>query len=142
MTDVTRLVTIYKVATANIRDVLFEGEAGNFDGSNGNLKIPLSNSYKEYDMLGFYAKANNSGLYRYIYREVPTEQIDDLRNINHSISDEIGFSWGYASNDDYCEITKATTDVELDVGINKMLVYKVVGIKYVTVGTLIDDNNT
>ena len=139
MADTIKLVTVYKVATANIRDVLFEGEVGNFNGSSSNLEISLSNSYKEYDILGFYARVNHGGAYRYIYREIPTEQIDDLRNINHSTTDEIGFCWGYASTDDYCQLNKLTNDTELSVGINKMLVYKVVGIKYVSVGTLIDN---
>ena len=139
MADTFKLVTIYKVATASIRDVLFEGEAGNFDGS-GPIQIQLSNSYKEYDILGFYARANHGGRYRYIYREVPTEQIDELRNINHNDDDRVSFSWGYASSDDFCDISIETTDTELDINIAKMLITKVIGIKYVNVGTLI--NNT
>ena len=71
MADVTKLVTVYKVATANIRDVLFEGEVGNFNGLSKDLKIPLSNSYKNYDMLGFYLRQKHSnGCSRPIYRRI------------------------------------------------------------------------
>ena len=141
MADTTKLVTVFKVAIANIRDILFEGEVGNFGGGAVALKIPLLKSYKNYDILGFYARSNCGGAYRYIYREVPTEMIDDLRNINHHTNDKVSFCWGYASSDDYCDISKETTNTELDVNSNKILITKIIGIKYVTVGTLIDNQN-
>ena len=141
MADVTRLVTIYKVATANIRDVLFEGEFGNLNGSSSGLKLSLSNSYKNYDMLGFYLKQYSAG-YRPIYRELPTEMIDDLRASSNLSNVAISLCWGYSSSDDYFDIIPASTDNALIVNMKTSICTKVVGIKYVTVGTLIDDKNT
>ena len=141
MADTIKLVTVYKVATANIRDVLFEGEVGNFNGTSTDLKIPLSNSYKNYDMLGFYLRINGSGVgsSRYLYREIPIELIDEVRTIVRSSDDAVSFCWGYSTSNDYINITKKSTDNELDIKVGNLLCTKVVGIKYVTVGTLIDN---
>ena len=140
MADTFKLVTIYKVATANIRDVLFEGEAGNFDGTTQNIQIPLSRSYNNYDILGFYARTNWNGAYRYFYTEVPTELLDNVRTINHNDDDKVSFCWGYGTSIDFCDINKTTTDTKLNANIGWMLITKIVGIKYVNIGTLI--NNT
>lgn len=137
MADVTRLVTVYKVATANIRDVLFEGEVGNFNSISKGLKIPLSNSYKNYDILGFYLKQRwNTGV-RFIYREIPTEILDEF--INGNYIGAVSFCWGFSTSEDYFDIEILSTDTELDVNVNNSLCTKIVGIKYVTVGTLIDN---
>ena len=139
MADVTRLVTIYKVATANIRDVLFEGEVGNYNGTSANLKISISNSYKEYDILGFYIKVNAGGAARLFYREIPIELFEDIRNM--TVNDTVSLCWGYGSFDDVVDFINTTTDTELIFNARKSLITKIVGIKYVTVGTLIDNNN-
>lgn len=140
MADVTKLVTVYKVATANIRDVLFEGEVGNFyEGAT--IKIPLSNSYKEYDILGFYLRQRWGDGIRFIYREIPTEILNELINSNSS-NNTVSFCWGYSNSGDFFDIQTSSTDNELTVILYTSLCTKIVGIKYVTVGTLIDDNNT
>ena len=136
MPDTFKLVTIFKVATANIRDVLFEGEVGNFGGMSDNLKIPLSNSYKEYDMLGFYTTINN-GSNILFYREIPIELLETLTANSTSI---ISFCYGYSSTDDFINFVNTSTDTELIINVRKTLLTKIVGIKYVNVGTLI--NNT
>ena len=142
MADVTRLVAVYKVATANIRDVLFEGEVGNFNGLSTDLKIPLSNSYKNYDMLGFYLRQKHAnGGSRPIYRELPTEMIDELR-IRNLNSESLSLCWGYSNIDDYFDIISSSTDNKLTINVNFSICAKIVGIKYVSVGTLIDGNNT
>ena len=139
MADTTKLVTVFKVAIANIRDILFEGEFGNLDGVSVGLKLSLSNSYKNYDMLGFYLRQHPGG-YRPIYRELPTEMIDDLRTRNLS-NETLSLCWGYSNTSDYFDIQPSSTDSELVVNMNTSVCTKIVGIKYVTVGTLIDNQN-
>ena len=66
---------------------------------------------------------------RYIIREIATEditKISELYNSNNTVST----CWGYANNQDYCDIAYTSTDTVLVVYVSLTVVYKIEGFNY------------
>lgn len=112
------------------RVTLFEGSAGNFTGLTNPVQINLLDDFTNYDVIGFYIYANWSGAKRYLYREITKEQLLIVQNSGNP-NDTVPFSWGYSNTDDYCDILSNSTSSQLICSINKQIITKIVGIKYI-----------
>lgn len=113
-----------------VRRTLFEGSVGNFTGLAQFVQINLLDDFTSYDVIGFYISVNLVGNKRYIYREVTKEQLLAVQNSsNHD--DTVSFNWGYSNADDYCDILYNSTSSQLICNINKQIITKIVGIKYI-----------
>lgn len=112
------------------RVTLFEGSVGNFTGLASSAQINLLDEFTSYDIIGFYIYANCGGAKRYLYREITKEQLLSLQNSDND-NNTVSFLWGYSNTDDYCDILRNSTSRQLICNINKQIVTKVVGIKYI-----------
>lgn len=113
-----------------VRRTLFEGSVGNFTGLTTSVQINLLDDFTSYDIIGFYIYANKVGNKRYLYREITKEQLLSLQNSDND-NDTVSFAWGYSNTDDYCDILRNSTSSQLICNINKQIITKVVGIKYI-----------
>ena len=114
----------------DVRRTLFEGSVGNFTGLTPSVQINLLDDFTSYDVIGFYIYVNWVGNKRYMYREVTKEQLLAVQNSsNHD--DTVSFNWGYSNADDYCDILYNSTSSQLICSINKQIITKIVGIKYI-----------
>lgn len=113
-----------------VRRTLFEGSVGNFTGLTTSVQINLLDDFTSYDIIGFYIYANQFGAKRYLYREITKEQLLILQN-SDSDNNTVSFAWGYSNRDDYCDILRNSTSRQLICNINKQIITKIVGIKYI-----------
>ena len=113
-----------------VRRTLFEGSVGNFTGLTTSVQINLLDDFTSYDIIGFYIYANWGGHKRYLYREITKEQLLSIQNSDNN-SDTVSFAWGYGNENDYCDILRNSTSSQLICNINKQIITKVVGIKYI-----------
>lgn len=113
-----------------VRRTLWEGSVGNFTGLSSSVQINLLDEFTPYDIIGFYIYANWGGAKRYLYREITKEQLLSLQNSDND-NNTVSFTWGYSNTDDYCDILRNSTSRQLICNINKQIITKVVGLKYI-----------
>lgn len=112
------------------RVILFEGSIGNSSGGSI-ISVELSDEYNNYDVLGFYSTVYyRSDSIKYIYREVQASHITDMISSGNP-SYEVAMNWGWSSFDDYVSINKDSTADNLSIYVNKTIITKIVGIKYI-----------
>jgi hypothetical protein len=120
----------WKYAVAGVqaaRVTLWEGSIGSLSGS-GNVSLNLSDSVKNYDKLGFILTAGSSGQPRLYYKEIDTNQFDDLIGVTNSL---INLSWGYYSYTDHIEFNSSSTYTTLTGSYHDTILTKIIGIKYI-----------
>lgn len=114
------------------RTVLFEGVCGATSTNKVDKTITLTQSIKEFDMIGFYQvclySSNNYKRYKYI--EVPADMlIDNFENETNS-ANRISFVLGYKDEPAYWDMAIDSTDTKLVTMSSGAYVTKIVGIKY------------
>lgn len=115
---------------------LWEGNIGTNTVTSVSNSISLSDSYKNYDKLGFYYigyGSNDTNTQHPQYREIPPYIINNIRNA--VVPATITLDWGYAGNPDYTTILKTSTDNQLNIIQSYSRLIKLVGIKYKTFQT-------
>ena len=109
------------------RVTLWEGSIGSLSGS-GNVSLNISDSVKNYDKLGFILTAGSSGQPRPHYKEIDTNQFDDLIGVTNSY---INLSWGFYNYNDYVEFNSSSTYTILTGAYHDAILTKIIGIKYI-----------
>lgn len=112
--------------------VLFEGVCGATSFTKVDQTITLSQSIKEFDMIGFYQiclyTSNNYKRPKYV--EVPADMlIDNFENETNS-ANRISFVLGYKDEPAYWDMAIDSTDTKLVTMSSGAYVTKIVGIKY------------
>ena len=114
-----------------VRRTLFEDSAGSSTTTPVISTIQLPDSYRNYDVLGFYLEVTFNTETRLVYREIPKDQLDILINKNDP-NCHISLCWGSYNTKDYFDILGQTsTETVLSFGASLSLCKKVVGIKYI-----------
>lgn len=121
---------------ANARSNLGITPVAIWTGSVGNAtavfstSVTLSQSYKNFRILRFFVKVNynNRGIEsrRYI-RDVSTQQINEIRNLNNA-NYTIGIRWGWQAETEYVDIIKSSTDTVLQLTGAYSVIYRIEGI--------------
>ena len=123
--------TLYSDSVKAVRRTLFEGNAGSSTTTPVISTIQLSDSYRNYDVLGLYLEVIFNAESRLVYREIPTDQLDILINKNDQ-NCHISLCLGYYNTKDYFDILGQTsTETVLSFSASLSSCKKVVGIKYI-----------
>ena len=123
--------TLYSDSVKAVRRTLFEGSAGSSTTTPVISTIQLSDSYRNYDILGLYLEVIFNTESRFVYREIPTDQLDILINKNDQ-NCHISLCLGYYNTKDYFDILGQTsTETVLSFLASLSSCKKVVGIKYI-----------